>query len=131
MTIIVHDDVLDNGLEEIQTDATTITLCAGAPTTLSDAITNLGTGSGKKLADVTVNASDWGIANGSPDGRTLTMTAQTGITVDITGTADHLAVVDGSRLLLVIPLSSSVGITATNTVTIGSWTYRIPDPVAA
>jgi hypothetical protein len=130
MTIIVHDDVLDNGPEEIKTDATTITICAGAPTTLSDAITNLGTGSGKKLADVTVNASDWGIANGSPDGRTITMTAQTGITIDITGTADHLAVVDGSRLLLVIPGAASVGLTATQTVGINAWAYRIPDPVA-
>ncbi|HEX7075087.1 MAG TPA: hypothetical protein VF226_13680 [Hyphomicrobiaceae bacterium] len=131
MTISIHDDVLDKGPNEIKTNATTVTICAGAPTTLSDATTNLGTGTGKKLADVTVDSSDWSIADGSPDGRTLTFTQQTGVTVDVSGDADHLAVVDASRLLLVIPLSATVAVTSGNTMTINSFTYRIPDPVAA
>lgn len=131
MTIFVHDDVLDKGLNEIKDNATTVIICAGAPADLTEATTDFGIGDGKKLADVAVDSSDWSIADGSPDGRTLTFAQQTGVAVDVTGTADHLAVVDGSRLLLVIPLSSPVGVTAANTVGIGSWTYRIPVPVAA
>lgn len=131
MTISIHDEVLDALLSEIKDNATTVTLCAGAPTTLSDATTNLGTGSGKKLADVTVDSSDWSIAAGSPDGRTITFAQQTGVTVDASGTADHLAVVDGSRLLLVLPLASSVALTQNNTTTINSFSYRIPVPVQA
>lgn len=131
MTISIHDDVLDKGPNEIKTNATTVTICAGAPTTLSDATTNLGTGTGKKLADVTVDSGDWTIADDPTSGRRITFTQQTGVPVDVAGTADHLAVVDGSRLLLVIPLSASVVVTGGNTMTINSFTYRIPDPVAA
>lgn len=131
MTIFVHDDVLDNGLAEIKSAATTVILCAGAPADLTEATTAFGTGTGKALADVTVDSDDWTIADASPTGRKITMTAQTGVTVDVTGTADHLAVVDASRLLLVIPLSSSVGVTAANTVGFGAWTFTIPAPVAA
>lgn len=131
MTISVHDDVLDNGPEEIRTAATTVIICAGAPADLTEATTNLGTGAGKKLADVTVDSSDWSIADGSPDGRTLTFAQQTGVTVDVSGTADHLAIVDGSRLLLVLPLASSVALTQSNTTTINSFSYRIPVPEEA
>lgn len=131
MTISVHDDVLDNGPGEIKGNATTVIICAGAPADLTEATTNLGTGAGKKLADVTVDSSDWSIADGSPDGRTLTFAQQTGVTVDVSGTADHLAIVDGSRLLLVLPLASSVALTQSNTTTINSFSYRIPVPEEA
>lgn len=131
MTISVHDDVLDNGPEEIKGNATTVIICAGAPADLTEATTNLGTGDGKKLADVAVDSSDWSIADGSPDGRTLTFAQQTGVSVDVSGTADHLAIVDGSRLLLVLPLASSVALTQNNTTTINSFSYRIPVPEEA
>lgn len=124
MAKYANDDVMDAALDEVAT-ATTLTVCSTQPTTRTEAITTY------KLADVTVTAGDgngdFTIANGDTSGRKLTVAAQADIPVDTSGTAEHIALCDGSRLLYVTTCTSQA-ITSGNTVTIPAWDIEIADP---
>lgn len=121
MSKSVHDDVLDAALDEIAT-ATVMTLCSQQPTTRTEAITTY------KLADVTIDSGDFGApANGDTSGRKMQVNAQTGVTVDSTGSSNHVALCDGSRLLYVTTHTGQ-SLTAGNTANIGAWDVELADP---
>jgi len=115
----VHDDVLDAALTEVAT-ANLMTACDGQPTTRTEAVTTYA------LADVAMTAGDYSITNGTT-GRKTTVAQKTGVTVDTTGTADHVALVDGSDLLYVTTCTSQV-LTNPNTMTFNAWDIEIADP---
>lgn len=79
------------------------------------------------LADVTMAGGDYTKANGDTSGRKITMGAKSGITVDASGTADHIALVDGSVVRYVTTCTSQV-LTAGNTVNVPAWKIEIADP---
>lgn len=117
----VHDDVLDAALDEIAT-STILTLCSQQPTTRTEAVTTY------KLADVVVDSGDFGApANGDTSGRKMAVAAQNGVTVDSSGTSNHVALCDGSRLLYVTTHTGQA-LTSGNTVNIGAWDVEIADP---
>lgn len=124
MSKAVHNDVLDAALAKIAT-ATTLTLCSQQPTTRTEAITTY------KLADVTLTAGDgngdYTIADGDTSGRKLTVGAQSAVTVDATGTSNHVALCDGSDLLYVTTHTGQA-LTMGNTVDIGAFDIEIADP---
>lgn len=93
----VHNDVLDGALDILKNNCTRITLCSQEPTTYAEA------NSTYALADVTVDSADFTNANGNTSGRMLTVGAQSGVTVDSTGTGTHLAYLDvaNTKLLYV------------------------------
>lgn len=120
----VNDDVLDAALDVVAL-STTLTVCNAEPTTRAEAITTY------KLADVTLTAGDgngdYVISNGDTSGRKLAVGAQADVPVDTTGTATHVALCDGTRLLYVTTCTSQ-GLTSGNTVTVPTWDIEIADP---
>ena len=80
------DAVLDKILDEIAT-ATRMIACSAQPTTYTEANATYA------LADVTMSSGDFTKANGDTSGRKVTMAAKTGVLIDTTGTATHVALV--------------------------------------
>lgn len=120
-----HPDTLDQNLNYIKNNTTRLVLCEGEPANYSEAQTNKGVGSGKRLGEVTVDASDFGTpANHTPDGREISVNEQASLSVSVTGAGDHIAYVDtvGSKLLHVRPTASTVNVTSGQTGTIPAHT---------
>lgn len=117
----VHNDVLD-GAFDVLDQANLMTVCSAEPTTRTEAVTTFA------LADVamTVN-SDYTKADGDTSGRKVTVAAKSGVTVDASGTATHVALVDGTRLLYVTTCTSQA-LTSGNTVNFPAWKVEIADP---
>ena len=120
MSKFASDSVLDALLDEIAT-GTILTVCSTQPTTRTEAVTTY------KLADVTIDSGDFSKADGSPNGRKLTVAQQDNVAVDSSGTAQHVAICDGSNLLYVTTVTSQ-SLTSGNTVTIPAWTVTVADP---
>lgn len=124
MAKFANDDVIDAALNEVA-EGTIMTVCSQQPTTRTEAVTTYA------LADVTMTPGagngDFTIANGDVSGRKLTMTQKDNITIDDDGDATHIAICDGSRLLLVTTCVSQP-LVAGNTVTFPSWKIEITDP---
>lgn len=119
----VHDDVLDGALNVIKNNATRMTLCNAQPTTYTEANATFA------LADVTVASGDFTIANGTTSGRKATVAAKSGVTVDSSGTGNHIALLDVSNSkLLYVTTTASTAVAAAGTVDIGSWVIELADP---
>jgi hypothetical protein len=117
----VHDDVLD-GAFDVLDQADLMTVCSAEPTTRTEAVTTF------KLADVAMTPdTDYTKANGDTSGRKVTMAAKNTVPVDTTGTATHIALCDGTRLLYVTTCTSQP-LTAGNTVNFPAWKVEIADP---
>lgn len=114
----VHDSVLD-GAFAVLDNANIMTACSAEPTTRTEAVTTFA------LADVVPTFT--GPANGDTNGRKLTSDQKTGVTVDTTGTATHVALCDGTNLLYVTTCTSQA-LTSGNTVTFPAWDVEIADP---
>jgi hypothetical protein len=122
----VHNDVLDGALKIIKSNANLITVCSTQPTT-RDQATKLAASSGYRLASVAVSTSDFAIASGSSGGRKVTIGAQNSVSVDDSGSAEHVAVCDGTRLLLVTTCTKQA-LTKGNKLNIAAWKDTIGDP---
>jgi len=129
MAKTVDDVVLDAALNHIKTTADKLVVCIGAPVSYAEANTN--SPSGKRCGQRAITSANFtGPVNGDVSGRKLTVDQQTGITVDVTGTADHVALVDdtASVLLAVTSLSASQAVTAGNSMTVNAFDLEIADP---
>lgn len=121
MAKTVHDAVLDASFNELDL-ADLMTACNAEPTTRTEAITTF------KLADVAMTPdTDFTNANGDTSGRKVTVAAKSAVPVDTTGTATHIALVDGTRLLYVTTCTSQA-LTSGNTVNFPAWDIEIADP---
>lgn len=117
----VHNDVLD-GAFDVLDQADIMTVCNAEPTTRTQAVTTFA------LADVAMTPNtDYTKADGDTSGRKVTIAAKSGVTVDTTGTATHIALCDSSRLLYVTTCTSQA-LTAANTVNFPAWKVEIADP---
>ncbi len=118
----VHDDVLDAALNIVKNNAVTLCLCSAQPLTRTEAFTTY------ELAKKTITSSDYtGPADGDVSGRKLTVNAETNVTVDNSGTATHVALVDTTRLLYVTTCTSKA-VVAADLVNFPAWTITISDP---
>jgi hypothetical protein len=132
MSKSVNDLVLDASLEYLLNHGVKMTVCETEPTTYEQANSNKGTGAGKVLANVAMESGDYAIASvvGGAGGRKITMSEKADVTVDITGDADHVAIVDTvNEVLLYVTTCTQQTLTAANTVTFPSWTISLSDPV--
>ena len=120
MSKFASDSVLDALLDKVAT-GTILTVCSTQPTNRTEAVTTY------KLADVTIDSGDFAKADATPNGRELTIAQQNNVAVDSSGTAQHVAICDGSNLLYVTTVTSQV-LTSGNTVTIPAWTITVADP---
>lgn len=82
---------------------------------------------GNSLADVAMAAGDTVIADGDTSGRKITMAAKSGVTIDVTGTATHIALEDATNVDLVTTCTSQA-LTAAGTVNFPTWKHEIGDP---
>lgn len=100
-----------------------LTLCAGAPTTYTQA------NSTNRLGEVTLDAGDFTVANGTTSGRKVTIGAQAGVPITVSGTVDHVAIVStGDSTLRYVTTVSSQALTSGNTADVGAWAIEIADP---
>lgn len=126
-TKVAPDATLDAFLAKIAT-ATSMLVCGGASSPADRAAALAAA-----LADVAMTP---GLGNGDftaaddPTGglgRKVTMTAKNGVTVDSSGDATCIALIDGSALLYVTTCTTQT-LTSGNTVNIPSWKIQIGDP---
>lgn len=116
------DAVLD-GLLDILATATIMVLCSSQPTTYAELTSTYA------LADVVIDSGDFTKANGDSSGRKVTIAAQNGVTVDSSGTAQHVGLgISGSSTFLGTTTCTSQAVTASNTCNIGSWKCEVADP---
>ncbi len=115
----VNPAVLDGALNIIKS-ATKMVALNGQPADFAAA--NAG-----KLAEVTLATGDFTLAAGDVSGRKITVAAKSGLTVAVPGTADHIALLDGSSLLYVTTCPSQA-LPSGGTVSIGTWAVEINAP---
>ena len=126
-------NAVDAALDYIAARADLISLCAGAPTVVSEA-TTLASGGGKMLASVNVTEGigngDFSITTGTVSGRRLAVAAQNAVPISETGTVDHVALVDssGGELLIVTPLTEVQAVTAGEILSIKAFGAEIRSP---
>lgn len=119
----VHNDVLDAMLDEIAL-GNIMTLCSQEPATRTEAITTYA------LADVAMtpgDGNDYTVSDGDTNGRKVRMAAKSAVTVDVTGTGNHVALCDSTRLLYVTTCTAKA-VTATDQVNFPVWDVEIADP---
>jgi hypothetical protein len=123
MAAILHNDVFDSGLSQLDTEADRLDICSTQPSTYTEAITTYTLGN--KTA-CSVGAPE----DGDASGRKVRVAAITDGTVSGTGTAAYWSLVDVSetKLLAAGPLASSQGVTSGNTFTLAAFDIEIPDP---
>ena len=121
----VHNDVLDGALNIVKNNATRQTACSAEPTTYAEGNATYA------LADVTVASGDFTNADGDTSGRKCTVAAKSGVLIDASGTATHIALLDvtNSKLLYVTTCTSqALTANGSNTVDFPSWKFEIADP---
>jgi len=123
MALYAHQDVLREGLDVVKDNATTMVACSAQPTTRTEAVSTYA------LADVTVTTSDFTWSSVAGVGERLTVGAKSGITIDATGSFTHLAIVDGSRLLIVTTTASAQQLYSGNLLNLPSWAMTATNPV--
>lgn len=118
----LNDRVFDSGLAILDTEADRIYLCSQQPATYAEASSTYALG---VVTGISIGAP----ADGTPDGRAVTVGAASGGTITATGTATHYAIVDSanSRLLASSTLTASQAVTSGNTFALGAFTVRFPD----
>jgi hypothetical protein len=125
MAKTVADRVLDGALNIVKNNDTRMIACSAQPTTYTEANATYA------LADVTMASGDFTVANGDTSGRKVTVAAKTGVLIDTSGTATHVALVDVTGTLLdVVTTCTSQALTAngSNTVNFPAWDAEIADP---
>ena len=105
-------------------NATRLVVCSGQPANFAGI-------AAVALADIVITAGagggDWTLADGDVSGRKLTLGAQADVDIDVTGTATHIVVDDGTTLLAVTTCTSQA-LTDTGTVTIPAHDYEVNEP---
>lgn len=122
MARFASDGFIDGGLDAIAT-STTLTVCAGQPTSIADI-------AARALASVAIDATDFAKSDGAPDGRQLTVAEQADLTVTGTGTqtADHVVVDNGTDYY--VTTATPQALNNGGTVTVNSWIITVGDPTA-
>lgn len=119
----VHDNVLDEALTYLQDNADKMVVCSQEPTTYTEANDTYA------LADVSMSSGDYTLADGDTSGRKVTVAQKSGVTVDTTGTGNHVALLDtANSLMLYVTTSTSQSLTSGNTMTFEAWDIELRDP---
>lgn len=119
MSKFVHDDVLDLLLAGLAA-ATRLVVCSGQPANFAGI-------AAVALADVVIDGGDFTTSNGDTSGRKVRVGAQSAVTIDNSGTATHVSIDDGAKLLGVTTCPSQV-LTAAGTVDVPVHDYEVSDP---
>lgn len=120
----LNDRVFDNGLTVLDTEANKITITSQEANNYTEGNATYALGNSTSIS---ISAP----ADRTGGGRKVTVSAITGGSVTITGTATHYAILDtvNSRLLATGSLTASQAVTSGNTFTLSTFDIGIPDPV--
>ncbi|MGE0487309.1 MAG: hypothetical protein AB7Q81_24355 [Gammaproteobacteria bacterium] len=130
MARYMHPDVYDGASNVIKNNATKLTICETQPASFAEANTAKG-GGGKKLAEYTVDSADFTLANGDVSGRKVTVAAQTGNNVSVSGDGDHIALLDvANSKLLNVTVCTLQTLTAGNPVNTAAYDIEFEAPTA-
>ncbi len=119
MAKYVNPAVLDGALNIVAT-ATRMVALSGQPANYAAADTG-------RLAEASLAGGDFALAVGDVSGRKVSIAAKSGLSVIAAGTADHVALLDGTRLLYVTTCPTQA-LPSGGTVSIGTWSVEIGDP---
>lgn len=126
----LNDRVLDNGLTVLDTEADRLYICNNSlsvanatPPTYAEATSTYACGN---KTGISIGAP----ADGSSNGRRVTVGAITGGNISATDTAYKYAIVDSSnsRVLAAGTLSASQAVTSGNTFSLAAFDITLPDP---
>ena len=96
--------------------------CSAQPTTYNEA------NSTYALADIVVDSGDFAVADDT-SGRKVTIAAQSGVTIDASGTATHIALVEtAGSTLRYVTTCTALALTSGGTVDFPAWKINIADP---
>ncbi len=129
MSIQIPDSVQDVLLSEIAANADTqsVTSDSSTPTDLTNELAS--------VAMTTGDGNDYTIAQGDAGtgSRKLTMAAKSGVTVDASGTPNHVVLSNStnSNQIKCITTCSGPDLTSGSTVDFPSWKYELDIPTAA
>ena len=118
-----NDLFMDAALDYVIDNSAQICLCSAQPTTRTEAISTY------KLAIGALRSGQFSKDDGDASGRKATVAAQSGLTIDASGTATHVAIVSASDLLYVT-VCTSTAVSAGGTADIGAWDIEVGDPTA-
>lgn len=122
MAAYFHDDVIDAALDELD-GANALHICSGTPTDRAS-VTSL------SLATIVLDAGDYTTSNATPNGRGLTVAAQTGVDVVESGTPTYYCLVDDLRLLAMAEVDDlSPDLTDGSTTNLPVVEFSIADPI--
>ena len=121
MAKYIADLIMDAALNTVKNNATRAHICSDQPENYAGI-------SSVELGVVTIDSNDFtGPANGDVSGRKLTFNQQTGVEIDTTGEADHLALSNGSDTLYLVTTLEAQTVTDGNTATINAFDWEIAD----
>lgn len=121
----VADAVLDGALDILKNNVTRMVACSAEPTTFTEGNATYA------LADVTLTGTDFTHANGDTSGRKTTIGAKSGVLIDTSGTATHVALLNvAGTALLYVTTCTSQALTAngSNTVNFPAFDIELADP---
>ena len=121
MAKFANDWMMDAALDYFA-GSTTMVACSAQPANFAGV-------AAVALADVAVAPGDFAKANGDTSGRKVTVAAKSSVPIDVSGTATHIALRDGTTLRYVttctsLALTSGAG----NTVNFPAWDVEVADP---
>lgn len=118
-------DIVMDGALDVIASATKQVACSAQPTTYTEANATYA------LADIVIDGTDFTKANGDTSGRKVTVAAQSGVLIDTSGTATHVALVrTADSTLIYVTTCTSQALTAngSNTVNFPAWDVEFSDP---
>jgi hypothetical protein len=122
MVAALENRVIDLGLNVLDTETTTISVCSSEPTTIAIAATSGLLGYKAGAAGSCFGAP----ANSAPNGREVASVAVSDGTITTSGTASWWAAYAAGTLHAHGTLSGAQVVTAGNTFTLASFTIKIP-----
>ncbi len=111
----VDNSVLDGALNIIKNNCNLMTVCSAEPLTYAAA----NVGGADFLGDVIMAGTDFTIADGITSGRKVGVAVKSGVNVDTTGVATHVALLNTTgTTLLYVTTCTSQSLTSGNTITV-------------
>lgn len=116
---LIPDAIIDGQLDAVLSTATTIHVLSAEPA-------NYAAIAGLELASGAISGSI-NKANGDTSGRKQTVPAQTGLSISASGTANHVAISNGTDTLLLVTTTGSQALTSGGTVDTSGFDHEVRD----
>ncbi len=122
MSVLVDDAVMDAALDYIRNNVTEVRVCSGDPADRAAAVTNtLASRTGLTSGDFSA------VGNGDTNGRKVTKSAESALSISATGTAAVVCLCSATVLIWKVDLSATQALTSGGTVDVAAFDHEIAD----